>query len=86
MEKIVLNAPDTGEEIELYVLEQTTVTGSNYLLVAEDENEDGECYILKEVSHDETEELTYEFVEDETLLNALAKIFGELLEDTDIEV
>lgn len=86
MEKIVFNAPDTGEKIEFFILEQTTVTGSNYLLVTEEEDEDAECYILKEVCHDETEDLTYEFVEDETLLNALAKVFGELLEDTNIEM
>ena len=37
MDKLTFTAPDTGEEIEFYILEQTTITGCNYILVTEEE-------------------------------------------------
>ena len=82
MEKIKLTAPDTGEEIEFYVLEQTCINGINYLLATEeeDESEDGEAYILKEIST-EAEDVIYEFVEDDVEFDAIARVFQEMLDD-----
>ena len=60
METITLNAPDTGEEIELYILEQTCINGANYLLATEEETEDSEAWILKEIRTEEND-LIYEF-------------------------
>ncbi|MBO8463274.1 MAG: DUF1292 domain-containing protein [Firmicutes bacterium] len=81
---------EDGEELELYVLEQTKLNGKNYLLVAdslEEEDEDVEVYIMKEAESKEGEEFaSYEFVEEDTELEALGKIFEELLEDVDIEL
>ena len=53
MEKIILSGED-GEDIEFFVLEETQLSGNKYLLVcdSEDENEDAEAAILKEVSAD----------------------------------
>ncbi len=82
MDTIKIIAPDTGEEIEFYVLEETALNEVKYLLVAEDEEGDSEAYILKEVSSDE-DEATYEFVEDDTEFESVTKIFMELVEDTD---
>ena len=49
-EKITLQT-DTGESVDFYVLEETRINGMNYLLVTDsEEEEDGECYILKDVS------------------------------------
>ena len=49
-EKITLQT-DTGEAVDFYVLEETRINGMNYLLVTDsEEEEDGECYILKDVS------------------------------------
>ena len=84
MDKIKFNAPDTGEEIEFFVLEQTTIGGTNYILVTEEEEDDGECYILKEVEASD-DDVTYEFVEDEDEFASIGKIFSELFDDADIE-
>jgi hypothetical protein len=85
MDKIKMVAPDSQEEIELYVLEQTTVNQQKYLLVTEDSDGDTEAFILKEIQSDDTE-ITYEFVEDDVEFEAVEKIFEELVEDTDFEV
>ncbi len=84
METIKLTAPDTGEEIEFYVLEQTCINGMNYILATEEEEDDGDAYILKEVST-ENEDVIYEFVDDEIEFDAIARVFGEML-DEDVEL
>ncbi|MCD8325864.1 MAG: DUF1292 domain-containing protein [Lachnospiraceae bacterium] len=84
MEKITLTSRE-GEPIELYVLEQTRLGGVNYLLTTDEESEDGEAYILKEVSRD-GEDISYEFVEDDAELEAMGTIFASLLEDDEIDL
>ena len=86
-EKIIFTDDETGEEVELYVVEETRISGVNYLLVtdSEDEDEDGEAYILKDVSDEADTDAIYEMVEDEEELNAVSKVFGELLEDITLE-
>lgn len=87
METIKITAED-GEIIEFVVLEQTRLNGTNYLLVTEDEeyddDEEAAAYILKDISKAEDQEAIYEFVEDDDEMNALADVFSELVEDTDI--
>ncbi len=86
MEKIKMIVPDTGEEVEFFVLEQTRVNGVNYLLVTEnDDEEETDAYILKDLSRDEETEAVYEFVEDDITLDAVSKVFEELLDDIDFE-
>jgi hypothetical protein len=86
MEKIVFTFEDTKEEIEFFVLEQTKLNGSSYLLVADSEEDEAECLILKDMSAAEDVESVYEIVEDEVELTAVLKVFEELLEDVDIEM
>ena len=75
---------DSGESVDFYVLEETRINGANYLLVTDaPEDEDGECYILKDVSEAEDPEAVYEFVEDEKELDAVFSVFEKLLEDAD---
>ena len=78
---------DEEQTIELYVVEETRLSGINYLLVtdAEDDEEEGSCYILKDMSKAEDADALYEFVEDEEELEDLMKIFGELLDDVNSE-
>ncbi len=76
---------EDGEEIEFYVLEQTTVGGVNYILVTDSEEGDSEALILKDTSANEDEEALYDIVSDEAELESLAKIFENLLEDVDFE-
>lgn len=85
-EKIIFTTED-NEEIEFCVLEQTMLNGINYLLVTEsdDENEDAEALILKDISNEDDEEAVYDMVEDENELMLIAKILEELLEDTEFE-
>ena len=81
MEKIKFVDPDTQEEREFAVEEETQLNGIRYLLVSEgQESGDCEAYILKEVSTDE-EEIVYQMVEDDVEFSALAKIFSELTDD-----
>ena len=84
MEKIVFMSDEFGE-VEFFVLEQTKVNGVSYILVTDSEEDDAECLILKDTSVAEDTESVYEIVEDDVELNAILKIFEELLEDIDIE-
>jgi len=85
--KITFFTDDKTEE-EFYVLEQTKLNGITYLLVSDtdEDEEDGDAYILKDMSSEEDESALYEMVDDEQELNSIAKIFEELLEDVDIEI
>jgi len=75
---------EDNEEFLFSVLEQTTLNGADYLLVTMDPDADeADCFIMQMVS-EEGEEAVYEMVEDEKILNALADVFAELLEDTEI--
>lgn len=87
MEEKKITLVDEEQTIELYVVEETKLNGINYLLVtdAEDDEEEGDCYILKDMSNAEDADALYEFVEDEEELEGLMKIFEELLDDVDIE-
>ena len=84
MEKLTFQGKD-GEQAEFYVLEQTRVNGVNYLLVADSEEDDGECLILKEMASEEEQESLYEIVEDEQELSAVLTVFEQLLDDVEIE-
>ena len=83
--KIILKGED-GQEDVFYIVEETKLAGVSYILVTdtpEDEPE-ADAYILKDVSSPDSEEAIYEFVEDDRELKAIADVFAELLEDTDI--
>ena len=67
-EKIVLT-DDEGNEVEMYVVEETRINNVNYILVTEENDE----------------EAIYEMVEDDSELDYIGRIFSELLEDIDIE-
>lgn len=84
MEKLIFQE-ENGGTAEFYVLEQTRVNGKNYLLVADSEEEDGECLILCDTAKEEDKESLYRIVEDEQELDALLKVFEQLLDDVDIE-
>ena len=83
-EKIKFMSEDMQEEA-FYVLEQTTVNAVNYLLVADSEEDEAQCLILKETPSAEKGESVYEIVEDDVELSAVSKVFEELLEDVAIE-
>lgn len=87
-EKKITLTTDSGENVELYVLEETRINGMNYLLVtdAADDDDEGECYILKDLSKQEDSQALYEFVEDDNEIDYLFKIFSELLDGADVDI
>ena len=87
-ERMITLETDDGESVEFYVLEETKINGMNYLLVtdAEEDDEDGDCYILKDMSKAEEADAVYEFVEDDDEMDYLFKIFSELMEDMDVDL
>ena len=83
MEKIKFCFQDTDEAAEFFVLEQTRINGVDYILVTDSEEDDAEALILKDLSSDGEQEALYEVVEDVLELEAVAKVFSEMLEDVD---
>lgn len=85
-DKIVFTTED-GEEIDFFVLGQTTINGANYLLVADSDREEEEAnaLILEEKEVEASEEFIYNVVEDEKKLQALSKVFEELIDDIDFD-
>lgn len=76
---------EDGEKVSLFVLEQTRLSGVNYLLVADSEEDEADAYIMREVTGNENESV-YEMVEDDAELEALSKVFSELLDDVELEI
>lgn len=78
---------DDGEEISFSIIEQTKVNGCNYLLVtdADEEDEEADAYILKELASEADTDSIYEMVEDENELEAIGRVFRELIDDFDLE-
>ena len=84
MEKITF-VPDGEEAVDFYVLEQTTIGGVNYILVTDaEEDEEGEAYILKDISEADAEERVYSMIEDDTEFDAVSAVFENMLEDIDL--
>ena len=89
-EKLVFQTDD-GKEVEFERIESTRVNGADYILVTTDdttiydsENDDDDSeavFILKDTAAPESEEALYEFVDDEEELDAVFKIFEQLLDD-----
>lgn len=76
---------EDGTEAVLEVLEETKINGVNYLLVIDAVDEESEeALILKELKN-EAEDTIYVPVEDDKELEALSKVFSELLEDVKFE-
>ena len=83
MEKITFT-PQEGGAVEFYILEQTMIGGTNYLLVTDSESGDGEALILCDVSAPEDPEAVYEIVDDDGTLNAVAAVFEKIMDDIDM--
>lgn len=84
LEKITFT-PDGDEAVEFYVLEQTRIGGTDYILVTDCEEGDGDALILKDSSKDGEEEAVYSIVSDDDELSAVASVFESMLEDIEFE-
>ena len=68
MDKISFTFEGTDEKVDFFVLEQTKVNGNTYILVTDSEEDEAECYILKDTSAAEDKDSVYEIVEDDVEL------------------
>lgn len=85
MEKIEF-VPELNEEpVEFFVVEQTMIAGTTYLLVTDQEEGDAQALILKDVSGDGDEKSTYVIVSEEKELEAVAGVFENMLDDIKFE-
>ena len=85
MEKIRFQLAD-GTVEEFFIEEQTRIGGVSYLLVSDSMEDEASAYILKAVSKDTDPEVCYEMLEDEDELQAVYKVFEQMLEDVDFEM
>lgn len=81
--KIVFTNED-GETIELFVVEETRLNNTSYLLVCDSMEDKSEAFIMKDISAPEDVEAIYEFVDDDAERQAVAGLFSELLDDEDL--
>lgn len=84
MEKVRFTLDD-DTTMDFFVLEKTTINEVDYILVTDSEEGDADAMILKAVSDPAAEESEYQAVEDDIELNAVAKVFENLLEDITFE-
>lgn len=86
-ENIITLSSDDGD-IEVEVIDQTVINGVTYLLVADvvtDDEEEGDCYILKDVSSKDSEYADYEVVPDDEA-DGIFDVFENMLkEDIDFK-
>ena len=82
MEDKLIMIMDDGSEAEFSILESTKLGGVDYILVTDaPDDEDGDCFLLKDMSEPEDEEALYVDVEDEDEREAVMNIFEEMLKD-----
>ena len=72
MENSITLRDENGEEVKLYVLEETKLNG--------------ECYLLRDTSKPEDAEAAYEFVDDDGELEYMSKVFAELMSDLGVDI
>ncbi len=90
-EKISFYDEEQDGFAEFFVLERTRLNGAEYLLATQELNQDSDGYVFKVVAEhtEDNEEVTMELelVDDDTELEAVGKVFAELLsDDLNIEV
>ena len=79
---------ENSEEIEFSIIDNVACGGERYLLVVETElldDDETDAIILKEVSIN-TDDVTYELVEDDAEFDRVADLFSQKAEDYDVEL
>ncbi len=84
MDKITFSYEDGTETVEFYVVDQTRISGVNYLLVADSLEDEATALILMDTAPEDATESVYEIVEDEAKLAAIAKVFEESIGDIEL--
>ena len=79
---------ETGAEVEFSIIDNVACGGERYLLVVETElmdDDETDAIILKEVSIN-TDDVTYELVEDAAEFDRVADLFSQKAEDYEVEM
>ncbi len=81
LDTIVTFTADNGETVDFTVIEETKINGKKYILVTENtDSDEEEALIMRDTSSDSDPEANYVIVEDKDELDAVAKVFSELLD------
>ena len=82
----ILFTDDDGNDIELFILEETVLAGESFLLVSDSDpdSDEVEVMVLRKVE-DDGDEVCYVPVDDDNLLKNVLGVFEELLDDTGFE-
>lgn len=85
--KVEFTLTDTGEKEEFYIIEQTRINNINYILVADSLEDEAQAFILKEnyVGSD-TSDAVYAIVDDDDEMDAISRVFAQMVDDMDIEL
>ncbi|MBQ8304882.1 MAG: DUF1292 domain-containing protein [Blautia sp.] len=84
MEKLRFTSDD-GTETDFYIEEQTCIAGITYLLVSDSLEDEASAYILKDISDTGSAQACYEMLEDDEELDAVYKVFQQMMDDVDLE-
>lgn len=86
--EVVTMTDENGEEIEFSIIDNVACGGERYLLVVETElmdDDETDAIILKEVAIN-TDDVTYELVEDDAEFDRVADLFAQKGEDYTVEM
>lgn len=86
--EIVTMTDEDGTDVEFSIIDNVACGGERYLLVVETEGMDDDetdAIILKEVSIN-TDDVTYEMVEDDAEFDRVAELFARKAEDYTVEL
>nr|WP_294680986.1 DUF1292 domain-containing protein [uncultured Anaerotignum sp.] len=86
--EVVTMTDENGNDVEFSIIDNVACGGERYLLVVETElmdDDETDAIILKEVSIN-TDDVTYELVEDDAEFDRVADLFAQKAEDYDVEL
>ena len=85
--EVVTMTEEIGDAVEFSIIDNVACGGERYLLVVETElmdDDETDAIILKEVSIN-TDDVTYELVEDDAEFDRVADLFAQKAEDYTVE-
>lgn len=86
MDRISFYDEDTNEEVVFCVLSMVSYEEENYILVIEEAEidlEESNAYVMREIEVD-GDDVTYEIVEDDVILDVVYPMLEENIEDEDL--
>ena len=85
MEASTISEPTARRRTSVTGYGQVRMSGFDYILVSEDDDEDAEVWIMKDVSGAEEDDAAYVPVEDEDEISAILPLFEEMFDEEDTE-